>query len=917
MGILQLLLLLGAAALASAFLDREKGLHLFTLPETRSPLHHAARALHGHSTWRMLQRREGGYPEVHDAHEFVGATRLGFISLNVRSLMRRFASRSFPPRTRVFLRPQTTAQNTRHIQQVTAIVKSSTVQTDDYLDLLMAAQLDCIPRPVPLEHQGQGHVALTISFPGQQPPDQEALAHLLDRLAHPDAVLSFGVDTLLAHPSLDREGSCVRHVPGRDPFFRVLELAQLGSSVTLDLSPTSPQDAFRYLSFSMAHTPDAEGEVARRRALGQWTGRQLPITYSEPIASYGINWNGNAQAPGAATAKLPLFSAQPNALYCDNCFFYLGATLNINVQVCAIIRDVRQYIYFYDASLPSDVIASGKGYYYTTSADTTAGAIKTTGKDDDARAMTDCKALNTPKPYLFNVGFSAEVFFSGSAAFNFAIASDGITASPPLAFPSTCTAPSTSCTPTRLPGIDPVVIPTISTSVMGVPITIDPTITLSGAALGSLSMPSLVLRFGASASVSLKLGGKVSFAGIPDSGPPLYTSRPPTLTIVPYFDFRSTFSQQPFKLSGFTAASGSIDATIVPIIAVTIWKILPFVIQPSYNMVQTLTAGSRQLGLRGDAQVEGELGKASAGGRTLPAVGCTAGQVSSTASAKGALGVILEPVTAFSMIKSVTRVDMTKAVNGVAKLADVSIIPKTTIVDRTTTSFAVDGAVPAAASACIAMGSAISLGGTLSGGGGGGSGGAARGSSGGDSAALSGGAIIGVAVGSSVGGLLLLGGLYYFLVLRRQAPGAAATAVVVSSKVASGSKTTASNGGTDVRYEHEGDRTHREMSVAVARTQELQQWEGPARASWRTGGALTAEAPQQQQQKVQQLLQLLQNQQLQQQLQQLQLQHAAVPALPGAYYSGASKGRPLLPPGWTKEGPNEEGLYWFVWSCAR
>jgi hypothetical protein len=71
----------------------------------------------------------------------------------------------------------------------------------------------------------------------------------------------------------------------------------------------------------MAHTPDAEGEVARRRALGQWTGRQLPITYSEPIASYGINWNGNAQAPGAATAKLPLFSAQPNALYCDNCFF--------------------------------------------------------------------------------------------------------------------------------------------------------------------------------------------------------------------------------------------------------------------------------------------------------------------------------------------------------------------------------------------------------------------------------------------------------------------------------------------------------------------------------------------------------------------------------------------------------------------
>ena len=73
------LLLLGAAAPAAAFLDRDRGLRLFALPEARS-------ALHGSSRWRLLQQREGGYPEVHDAHEFVGTTKLGFISFNVRAL---------------------------------------------------------------------------------------------------------------------------------------------------------------------------------------------------------------------------------------------------------------------------------------------------------------------------------------------------------------------------------------------------------------------------------------------------------------------------------------------------------------------------------------------------------------------------------------------------------------------------------------------------------------------------------------------------------------------------------------------------------------------------------------------------------------------------------------------------------------
>jgi hypothetical protein len=723
--LLLLLLLLSLPPSAVAFLDRTRGLHLFTLPETRSALHHAATALHGNSRWRMLEQRNGHYPEVHDAHEFVGATTLGFVSFNV-----------------------------------TAIVKSTTVQTDDYLDLLLAAELRCSPRAVPVQHQGQGHVQLAVSFPEGSPPDQAALAHLLDRLAHPEAVLSFGVDTLLTHPSLGASGSCLAHVPGRDPFFRVLALGtQQGSSsssLTLDLSPTSPQEAFRFLAFSLQHTPDAEGEVARRRALGLWPGRQLPVAYSDTIASFGVNWNGNAQAPGAKVAKIPLFAAQPNALYCSNCYFYMGATLNINVQVCAIVGGATTK--YYDANLPTAVMSTG---YYYSSGSSGPGAASS---DAEARAKTDCQALGTPSG-LFNVGLSAEAYFSGSAAFNFAIASDGITASQPLAFPEGCTAPSKRCTPTQLPSVTPFEISTITVAVAGLPITIDPKIILSGSALGTLNMPALRLQFGASASVSLKLGGKVSFTGLPNTGRP-------TLTPIPYFDFTASFSQQPFQLSGFTAAAGSLDVTIVPVISVLIWKILPFTIQPMYTMVQTLAVGgARQLGLRGEGEQEGNLTSTAAAHTQRVLDACATGQVSSSATAQGSLGVVLDAVSAFNMVKSITGLDA-GAVPGLSNF-DIQVIPRYTLVNPDSTTFSVAGAVPAAATACVAVGSAISLGGTIGGGGGGD----------GSNAVLSGNTLIGVAAGASVGGLLLLGALYYYCFARRKAAASRATAAsVVSSK---------------------------------------------------------------------------------------------------------------------------------------
>ena len=612
---------------------------------------------------------------------------------------------------------------------------------------------------MPAEHQGQGHVQLEISFPPGSAPDAEALAHLVDRLALPEAVLSFGVDTLLAHPSLSADGSCVRHVQNKDPFFGVLAVTQQGSTVKLDLSPSRPQDAFHYLSFSLQHSPDAAAEVERRRSLGLWTGRQLAIKYEESITAYAINWNGNPTNPGAKEPKLPVFPApNQNALYCKDCFFYLGATLNINVQVCAILQ-LAQVIYYYDADMPKTVVDKGSGYWYSYAY--TQGSPENPGlvaSDAAARASTDCAAdaLNTPMyaSYTFNLGFSAEVFFTGTAAFNFQINSDGIKET--LKFPSSCSRPSMKCIPEQL--LEPMVIKTIVLTVAGIPVTIDPTITLSAAAVADLSMPDFRLQFGAGAKVTLKLGGKASFTEVPSSWIP-------NVKLSAYSEFAASYNQVPFILSGFTNVAGSIDATIVPVIDVTVWKVIPFTMKPNYNMIYSLgasTTTSRQLGLRGDEHE-----------RALQS--CTSGQVSTKAEAMGSLGVKLKKITAFGMIKSATGVDIAAKQKVVS---DFTVLDEKTLVDQDKVTFATSGAVASAASACVAVGSSIGGGGSISAGGGGsgsgrgsGSGGSSAsgtgaGSSGG-SAGLTGGALIGVIVGCVVLLLIIIGVVVYFVFVRK------------------------------------------------------------------------------------------------------------------------------------------------------
>jgi len=709
-----------------AFIDRQNGIHLFSLPELRSPLQrHLAT---GGAAWRNLKESsDGEYPTVHDAHEFVGATPHGYVVYNTSS-----------------------------------ILKSTTVQSDDYSALLSTAELTCTPRAVPAAHANQGHVTLSISFPAGV-SDSEALEHLAKRLAKPEAVLVFGVDTLLHHPSLGDASSCATLVP-KEPFFTVVTLQRLDSTLIMDVSPAMPPSVFHYLKFDLQHTPDIAQGVARRRAAGLYVGRELAVTYAK-TASFGANWNGKTGVDAAATVpKLSLFDAPDDSvLYCQNCYFYLSATLNVNVQVCAIYI-AGGYTYNLDASLPAAVVADGYGYYYTTTPGGKVGALDSAGKGfasaTAAAAMTDCGAagLAVPVPSSFNLGFGAKVWFEGSAGFNFAVKSDGI--SKALAFPTACTGSSAACATAQLPGVGPITVPTITVPLGGVALTIDAIVTLNGAGNTNLQMPKFKLQLGAAASVAIKLGGGVSFSGLNGNW------LPSSIAKTAYSTFTATFQSLPFIMSDFTAASGGIDVTLAPSIAMQLWKFIPITAQPQTTFTNTLAVNKRAL--RGEESEEAarELGTT-----------CASGTVTSTSAAAGALGVVLLPIKFLATVKTLTGYDASSV------SSDSTIIPQTVLVDPTATSYAVTGAVDAAASGCVTVGTPVSSAGTLTPGGPGGGGSVSAGAAAAAAASdnsLSAGAIVGIVIG-----VLILVGLIAFGLWKYNAMTVAKSALTAGPKVAS------------------------------------------------------------------------------------------------------------------------------------
>ena len=111
----------------------------------------------------------------------------------------------------------------------------------------------------------------------------------------------------------------------------------------------------------------------------------------------------NTKDGKTATVAKHQFLSVADALYCENCFFYAGATLNVNINVCGIFYSYSGgYTYFYDANLPTAVQTDLFGYYYSTSCNSKVGCVGV-ASDAAARAKTDCGTLTgVAVPNIFN-----------------------------------------------------------------------------------------------------------------------------------------------------------------------------------------------------------------------------------------------------------------------------------------------------------------------------------------------------------------------------------------------------------------------------------------------------------------------------------------------------------------------------------
>jgi hypothetical protein len=368
------------------------------------------------------------------------------------------------------------------------------------------------------------------------------------------------------------------------------------------------------------------------------------------------------------------------------------------------------------------------------------------------------------------MGMSASAFFRGGAGFNFAVNSDGITSATPLAYPSSCRSPAKDCTPEFIVPMRDFNIITIT--IAGLPVTIKPSFGLGAAAIATLNMPTFKLRLGASASVSTELGGGIRFTGIP-------SDYAPVVTVTPKSVFTATYATVPFVLNIPSSASGTLDVLIAPTIKLLIWQTIPFTIVPAMNLklAFTVSTGSRRL-RDGDAL----------GPRELQTV-CASGKLNSAATTAGLLGVTLNEIKTFPLLKQITNIDLSKSsVVGINNF-NVILVPTTVIIDPKVATYSTSGALAGEAAGCVTVGTQIDTSTSISGGGGSGGGtggaggtggtggtggnsgtgaGAGGGASSSSSSACGTGCIVGAAVGGVVG-LVAIAAVSYFIWCRPKA----------------------------------------------------------------------------------------------------------------------------------------------------
>jgi hypothetical protein len=278
------------------------------------------------------------FPHVFDSYEFVGATDAGFVDY-----------------------------------KYSAIVSSTTVNLDDYLNLALGSAFSCTPFDTtftektsdkPTWSEGileRNNVVITMTV-----PDSLALAHPTD-ISHletrlvANSGLVFGLDFLAAHPDFISGSHCVAQVPYTSPYFTVQGVSKSkkdgkGISYSLQLVPTTPFTIFKQLSFNVQHDPNVTREVTRRLQANEPLGsdvrsdRRLEIKLDKTLVDFNMNYD--AKTEKAAISVIELFgSSMAGAATCTECYAYATGKLVANIKFCMdIFFTLNQKNYAFDTT---------------------------------------------------------------------------------------------------------------------------------------------------------------------------------------------------------------------------------------------------------------------------------------------------------------------------------------------------------------------------------------------------------------------------------------------------------------------------------------------------------------------------------------------------------------------------------------
>ena len=559
---------------------------------------HGARHGRGYERLKPRHASHKHLPHVHDYFNFTGTTDGGFLDM-------------------------------RH----NAIVRNTTINTDDYLELLtspgvvfVCAAVGDAPAFAPLpagtapyydeDHKlVRNNIRLTLTLPAALgaagAETAPALEHLRARLmaaASEHTSIAFGFELMAAQPAFASGAECAAQVPFSTPYFAVVTAPGFNAASpiwVLTLTPATPMDLFFSMDTAINFDPNVERAHARRLSAGLHLGADVRSDSARRLASFtvsssnGVNWNSQTGANAAAAGDIDMLQTSLGAgvLVCKNCYAYYAVSFSVSFQFC-----VAYYVIGYGS----------------VARDTTNFPVSSTSYTP--QAFPDCAALGTQQAVQidYNFGLEASAQFAGEAGLNLQFTSVG--------FSGRSIVPQFELLSSAKAAL-------AFGSIL--PLTIVPVLGLDMAANISASLPPFSM--GASARATVGLGGKISLPSMWTGTSASYVTNSPTFTT--YRTLTSSFTSQPFTIDQTAASSssawgGSASISLIPWYQMNVFSVVPIRASPVYTIGASMwTQGTqppaRLLREGGARQLAGGCIQATANANTGLSIGLGATTVGS------------------------------------------------------------------------------------------------------------------------------------------------------------------------------------------------------------------------------------------------------------------------------------------------